>query len=838
MPKRTARHNLQLRPSRPVFSAPTFTTGLTFLALAAVLFTSQIARAETASELRQTYVDWVPRAQLTPEERAEIAPFCRGAFREPIATHDEADLDPSLAPIRIESNQTSVTNGSQIVLEGDVEIIQGARSLSAERIEYNHDSEQASLSGNVIIRQPGTLITGNEASVDMGGNEARFKEAQFLLHNQHLRGGAEKIEQTADRVIVLTNGRVTTCEPVDESWVLEGGRLKIDYEKGQGSGRNIILRVQGVPVIYVPYIRFPVGYQRQSGFLFPVASYSQTDGLDLAVPYYFNLAPNYDLVLTPRYISQRGTMLEAEGRHLSALFETEASLAFLPDDRSGKDPDYEEIIERGLATEEELQPYAGTDRWLARFGQRGGRNQLWYSRIDYNAVSDLDYFRDLDTASFNVANSTYLNQSAEVGYHFPNWVVQARLQDYQTLLRGLEDTYRQLPRINANGRYDWGALRLNLDNEYVHFDHSQALWANGNNVITGQRLRSHYRLAWDQQQQWGHVRPHVGVQRLSYYLDENPLAPGDASSPSLAATEAGLDLGLVFDRYNQDTGTLRQTLEPRLYYLYREHADHSALFGLTPSGQALNFDTTTLNFTYSQLFRDTRFSGGDRIDDTNHLVTGLTSRWYGGSDYRELFTASVGQIYYFDDRRVTLDGTVETSSRSELASQVSAAITPEISLRADVLFKDKNAHISRASAFASYANESRLYNLGYRYISSDAVGATADDDVVQMDFSFNAAINNQWQSVGRINYDLTTHRELEVFAGFEYNDCCYRLRVLARRWLDSKIADLVIERSLEYDQGIFFEIQLKGLGGTGERVRTILEESIVGYRERQSHFNN
>lgn len=833
MPKRTARHNLQLRRKPLSFLERISTPGLGFALACSLSWGSPARAAEEAPE----HIDWVPREELTPAERAQVAPFCLGTYREPELTHEEAHLDPSQAPIRIEANQTSVTNGNQIVLSGDVEITQGARSLHAERIEYDRESERASLTGDVIIRQPGTLIRGEEAHVDMGGNAAQFKDAKFLFHTDHFRGGAETIEQTQNKVIILTNGRVTTCEPVKESWVLEGGRLKIDPEKGQGSGRNIVLRFGGVPVLYVPYIRFPVGEQRQSGFLFPVASYSQNDGLDLAVPYYFNLAPNYDLTVTPRIITGRGAMVEADGRHLSPSFQTRASLAYLANDRSGSDPDYEEIIARGLATEAELQPYKGEDRWLVHFDQTGGRNQRWYSRIDYNAVSDVDYFRDLDTASFSVANSTYLNQSAEVGYALPNWTLQARLQDYQTLLRGLAETYRQLPRINANGRYNWNGWHLQLQNEYVNFDHSRDTRANGTNIITGQRLRSDYQLIWDHQQQWGHIQPHVGMQHLSYYLDSEPLAGDDPMSPSITAAEAGLDVGLVFDRNDAATGVLQQTLEPRFYYLYREYQDHSALYNLTPSNQALNFDTTALNFTYSQLFRNSRFSGGDRIDDANHLVLGLTSRWYGGAYNRELVSASAGQIYYLDDRQVTLNGQPETRSRSELATQVNAALTENVDMRVDLLLNDANAHVSRASLFTHYSDDRKLFNLGYRYISSDAVGATSERDVAQVDFSFSAAVNDQWRAVGRTNYDITDHRELEVFAGFEYNDCCYNLRVLARRWLDSKIADLITDTDLEYDQGIFFEMQLRGLGGTGERVRTVLEQSIFGYREQQRHFN-
>lgn len=835
MPKRKARHNLQLRRKIVFFFVERLGARVILSTMLGLCIHPNLSATETETE---EYVDWVPREQLSPEERAQLLPFCRGAFREPEATHEDAGMDPNQAPIRIEADRSSVTNNSHIVLEGQVEITQGSRRLQADRMSYDRDTERASLTGQVIIRQPGTLIRGDEAHVHMDGEQGRFVDARFLLHDQHLRGGAGEIEQTADGTIILTDGRVTSCEPVEESWVLEGGKLILDPVKRQGSGRHVVLRFVGMPIFYLPYIRFPLGDERQSGFLFPVASYSGSSGLDFATPYYFNLAPNYDLTLTPRVITERGAMLEAEGRHLSPLFETRMGLAYLANDRGGNQAHYRELISSGVATEAELQPYLGEDRWLAHIGQSGGRDQRWYSRVDYNAVSDLDYFRDLDTASFAVTNTTYLNRSAEVGYIFPHWSMQARLQDYQTLLRDLDESYRQVPRIDANGRYNWGDWHLQLNNEYVNFDHTDDFRANGSPVITGGRARAGYQLNWDKQWQWGFLRPHLGVQHLNYQLDEEPLTADDHATPNLTTPEAALDLGLIFDRNDPATGMLRQTLEPRLFYLYRDHVDHSELFGLTARNQAINFDTTALNFSYSQLFRETRFSGGDRIDDANQLAAGLTTRWYGGSRNRELLSASLGQIRYFEDRQVTLSGRPETFSRSEIATQLNAAITEHIDVRADLLVDDRNADISRGSLFAHFGSQSHLLNVGYRFIGAESLGATSDNDVKQLDVSFSTALNSQWQLVGRTNYDITDNRELEAFFGFEHNDCCYRVRILARRWLDSKIADLVQDNDLEYREGIFFEIQFKGLGGTGDRVSSILADSIPGYRERQPHLNH
>ena len=334
-------------------------------------------------------------------------------------------------------------------------------------------------------------------------------------------------------------------------------------------------------------------------------------------------------------------------RYLHRRANNELRLAYLPNDAAELTEQERALIDQGTQ-EQEIHPFKDNERWLVNWQQQGGFDLPWYSKVDYSQASDVDYLRDLSTASFAANNDTYLNQSFTLGYNFAHWRLNLRAQSYQNLLRDLDDTYRQLPRINFDGQYQLGDFGLVLQNEYVHFSHPNSHRLDGSSIITGSRSRLDYQLNWQYEPAAGFIKPAIGAQVLAYQLDDTGLLPGVDTAPNLSSQYLSLDSGLVFER---DAG--QQLLEPRLYYLYRAHTDHSALYHLTADEQAINFDTTPLTFGYEQLFRDHRYAGGDRLDDANHLAISLTGRLLDDS-FREFLSASVGQLVYFDRRQVFL----------------------------------------------------------------------------------------------------------------------------------------------------------------------------------------
>lgn len=783
--------------------------------------------------------DFVQTDKLSADAQAALGAGCTGMYIDPLGDQTNAPV-PEETPLIVEADDSVLTGSQMAQLDGNVQISQGARSIRADSMTYSRATEEASLSGGVTIRNPGLLIRGDKASMSTVRNQASFENAIFVLHGQHIRGQADAIRQTSDSSIVLEGGSITTCEPDSNAWSLGGSEIKIDNEKGMGTGKHITLKVGKVPVMYVPYIAFPLGDQRQSGLLFPSISSSDNGGLDAAVPFYWNLAPNYDATITPRIISGRGAMLEVEGRHLNKRFYTESNVAYLPNDDGGQDKDLDTLVESGEITESQAHPYQGQNRWLGHINQQGGSasNGGWYSTIDFTKVSDQDYFRDLGASSFSEQNQSYLDQRAELGYLFENWTVSALAQNRQVLLYDLDTPYRRAPQVNAIGHYSYNGVEFKLDNEIVRFDHGQDQWRNGDALITGSRVSTDYRAALPIRGRWGFVKPEVGYKALSYQLDADRLTDMADSSPSLGAAQASLDMSIVFENRG---GRFMQTIEPRIYYLFREYTDHSDLYDVTVDGQDINFDTSIRTFSYSQLFRDSRFGGRDRLDDANQTTVGITSRWYSNDSGRELFSASVGQVFHNDDRRVGLDGgELDTDQTSELAADVSVMLGPLSRFYVNSIYDTEAAEITRASSGVYYHSEdlSTLLNLSYSYVrdyrqSSIAAGTTAETDIDQADLSFVTPIGKQWSLMGRYNYDFTQAQELETFLGFEYNDCCYRVRLLARKWLDSNIASLTDNQDLDHDQGIFFEVHFKGLGGSGAKVNSILEDSIRGYQERE-----
>lgn len=779
------------------------------------------AAPETRIDTTHLY-DWVPYEDLNEAQKARLGPACRGIYVDPLA--GQPATDPATTEILVEAGKSNMANG-QISLEDNVIIRQGARKLRAETMFYDQASGDASLKGQVEIRQPGVWVQGDKAQVNLGSNHAQFTGGEFVLHETHLRGAAGSIEQRSDGLVVLRDGMVTSCEPGSESWVIQGDKLSINPHTNQGSGRNVAIKMGGVPVFYAPYLTFPVGSQRQSGLLVPAIGTSE-GGLDLTIPWYWNIAPNMDATLAPRYAAGHGAMLEAEYRLLNRFSENALSFAYLANDEGGGDPDVDAAIAGGL-DENLLRPYKGEDRWLVDFDHKGGGATNWYSDINYTRASDIDYFRDLAVASFEVANNTYLSQGALFGYSLPNWHLRARLQDYQTLLADVDEAYRQVPRLNATGKYPVAGAQLNLNQEYVRFTHENP------NFIVGDRLNLDYQLSWEKRASFGFVNPNLGVQALAYNLQSDALRADANTQPAYLTPYASLDTGLVFER----AGGL-QTLEPRIYYLYRDYRDQSDLYNVLEPGTGapdhVNFDTTPLTFSYHQLFRDRRFSGGDRLDDANQLTLSLSSRLMASHDSAMALDVSFGQIIYFDDRQVTLFGnSTEEPAESDLAAQVSATLNESVRLYSNFLYNPKTKLMMRATNGVEYrgANE-RMFNIGYRYVREDTVSDTTLP-VDQLDTSIVWPIGDQWQLVARWFYDLKTNKDLDTFVGFEYDDCCYRVRLLARRWLDSKLAALVTDRSRLYDEALFLEIDLKGLASSGESIKRLLSDSIRGFSHLQ-----
>ncbi|MFT7560609.1 MAG: LPS-assembly protein [Flavobacteriales bacterium] len=779
--------------------------------------------------------DWIPKEYLDASERSLLGAGCEGLYIDPVQKDTSLSGEMGTLPLTIEADHSTLEGGSKALLEGTVRVEQGLRSIGAELMSYDRALDEAELQGDVSIRQPGISIRGDAAEVSTIQQRGSFDKASFVLHDLHMRGEARTISQEGRDRIVLKDGMITSCEPGAKSWSLEGKELSVNHATGQGYGKNVRLKIGSVPIFYLPYITFPVGEARRSGFLFPSISSSDGGGLDIALPYYLNLAPNYDATLTPRYISGRGSMFEGELRHMNHSFINELSVSYLPNDSGGSHPDVEKLIDSNELSEAVAKPHKGDNRWLFHFEQLGGKREGWYSKIDYSKVSDNDYFRDLGTSSFTQNTASYLNQGAQVGFLGDSWNVSAEVHDHQLLLKDLESPYRKLPQLTAEAYYPTQLGQFSLKTQFTNFDLKSSN-ATDNRLI-GRRLFGDYRLRSGAERSWGYVRPEVGYKTLFYQLEQSNGANAQEASPRVGAAQASLDLGLIFERTGE---RFLQTFEPRVFYLFREYEDQNELYNALSDGQSVNFDSSVRTFSYNQLYRDSRFSGSDRLDDANQVTIGATSRWYSADTGRQLMHLSIGQINHFRDRRISLEREILASENS---SEFAAEFGLNIGLNSDVyagsIYDDGIKKVTRLSAGYNFTSNDdlTLFNISYSYLRRNPK-VDESEYINQLDTAFIGPISRQWSIMGRSNYDFENTQELETFLGFEYNDCCYRFRILARRWLDSNIAKLTPNDDAIFDQGIFFEVQLKGLGGSGAKVNSILEDAITGYRAREDRLNS
>tara|TARA_R110002167_G_scaffold14301_7_gene58271 strand:+ start:15046 stop:17688 length:2643 start_codon:yes stop_codon:yes gene_type:complete len=736
------------------------------------------------------FLDWYPNP-------TGISPLshCRGSYIQPSFDFDDSALASGAEPIHVSTSYSRTLDNGLTLLEGDIYLRRGSRQARSQRAQLNHRSEIAEMSGMVQYREPGLLLLGERAELDLGNNEAVIDQAQFVVHEGHLRGSATKITRQNDGSLLINQGAYTRCPPGDESWSINGSKILLSQEKGLGEITHATLRINDFPVLYVPYLSFPIDKRRMSGLLVPTFSLTTDNGIDFSQPYYFNLAANYDDTLTFRRIDARGNMLENEFRYRNSYGQFELGLAYLPND--------------------ELQ--AAEDRWIVGFNHQGEPSRNWSTQVDYTSVSDSDYFEDLGT-DLNLSEQSHLNQRASVTYRSRDFNFEALVHDYQTIDEA-DSPYRKLPALRLAGT-------PKLDNDWLLFDYLARFSSfdrdpsgfTGNALFNGSRLHLESTLMMRFDRPWGYIHPSLKLTHTQYEL-QNTSGTVD-SAPSRTLPLLSFDTGLLFDRYFEyDGDAYSQTLEPRLFFLEVPFQNQDDL----PT-----FDSSELTFGFNQLFRDNRFSGLDRIGDTSQVTAGLTTRLLDSQGY-ERGNASIGQIYYSRDRRVRLSSVESsiTDSRSNLVAEGLWNITQKLRISADAEWDRNAAHnLVRNFKIAYRSDIDHTVNFGYRF---------TEDELEQTDLTMIWPLSTQWSMLGRWQQDLVGKEALDLIAGLEYENCCWQVRTIYRQWITA-------DDDLRRKEGLFLQFVLKGLGGIGTRAagdngpmaKNFMKE-ISGFEE---HKNN
>lgn len=684
-------------------------------------------------------------------------------------------IERATASTEISAEQLEFQREQSTVFSGAVEMQRGDQWLGSDRLVYWHESGQYASEGPVRYQDSGLRLTAGHLRGDQAKDRLDLRDVRYQMAKDNGNGVAE--QATIDgQMGRLRGASYSTCPPSTRQWEVTAEEIHVDQEAAMATVRNATLRLGQVPILWLPYGRFPTDDRRRSGLLMPKLGYNEENGIDLSLPIYLNLAPNYDATLLPRVLGERGLMLGGEFRYLTQRHAGELEAHWLDDDKYVDNRHYLE--------------YQHTSRFTRH----------WSARAHLRDVSDVDYFQDFGESSVRTA-TTLLESNAGLYGRGLGWSASLRADRWQIaspLLDPGTEPYRRLPRAQLDWQrplLSW--LQSGIAAEAVRFQHDER--SGGNRFDLRPWLRGSFGGSW-----W-FANPEIAWRYTGYSLDE-AVPGGFDRSPSRELPIASFDAGLVFERSLEWGGQpLLQTLEPRLYYLNVPYRDHAAI----PL-----FDTRELSFGWPGLFRDNSFAGADRQSDANQATVALSTRIFGANDGRERLSASLGRIVYFDAPRVGLDGELtDEQDGSAWVGELNLAFADnwDLGLHQQWDSDQHNTLLSAARVQWRY-RPGGLVNFAYRY---------RDELLEQTDLSFIVPINPQWRLVGRWNHSLRDRRSLESMAGVEWKSCCVALRVMARRYIRNADA--------EQNLGLYVELELNGVGNFGRDTGQLLDNAILGY---------
>jgi LPS-assembly protein len=764
-----------------------------------------------------------------------------------------ADIPVDDHRFHIDSDDALVTADGSAVLNGRVTVRQDQRSVAADSVSYDYASDTLTVKGKVDFLDPQLRVRSDSGSYETDG-AANFNEAFFQLMNRNGRGYARDIDLGTDGKVALENARYTSCPVGIEDWSLSASDINLDTKLQVGVAHHVTMRFKDVPIFYTPYISFPLGDERKSGVLFPSLGHSGSNGFDAEVPYYFNLAPNYDLTFTPGVLTARGVQLTEDFRYLTASSHGQLDATFLPNDKQQHD-----------------------DRSYTRYTDVTDIKHGLRFDTDIAAVSDTNYFQSFAVGT-EQTSVTFLQRRADVLYYDDIWRVRGQLQNYQTIdttVAAIDRPYSRVPRLQGSALYPIANSNFEFafDSEAVNFLRGVG--------PTGVRLNLSPEIRWSARGPGYFLEPAVGYDFTQYDLRDAGI--GRPSTPSRALPYARVDSGLVFERQAGAQGQRTQTLEPRIVYSYVPYRNQDEL----PI-----FDSGLPDLNLTELFRTNRYVGSDRIGDANQVALAMTTRLFDTVSGTQYLAATVGQIRYFSIPRVGLPQDVLSLAQglrdqngqllgaipmvnplalpgaltapggqsyiaypgqsylgqyayglsrpaqaqaqalalgqnpafpaSDIVAEVALTGYKHLGVNLDYQWNPYTSQTEKSEIAVQYRPDpTRVINLGYRF---------QEGILKQWDGSFAWPIAAHWNTVGRWVYSLQDRQTIEQVAGIEFKSCCYKVQLVQRRYLSIRPGTTTVGGTL--DTSIALQLELTGLSSVGKREDSFLEQSIRGYSTR------
>ena len=742
---------------------------------------------------------------LPPFPASTAAQLPAGEKRRPPEVADEPALPAGSTSVK--ALRILGARSIELVADGDAELQRDNMILTADRVTYREPIDEAEAEGNVELRQGNDVIAGPKATMVIGDSTGSFESPAYQISRQRQpsltgeaprtvsgSGEADLLRLDGENQYHMQNATWSTCEARDPDWYIRARELDLDYDREVGTARDASIVFKDVPIFWMPWAEFPLTAGRQSGLLPPTFGSSNKTGVDLALPYYWNIAPNYDATITPRFMSRRGVQFGGEFRYLGESYRGESRVEWMPKDR-----------------------LTGEERTLASIQHEQRITSKLYGSLDFNSVSDDRYFEDL-SSRIGVASRINLLRQGQLYYQGASWWSASILaQSYQTLNPDEESRnvapYRRLPQILVQGqRPDLpGGLAATFTTEYTRFAHEDA----DRDKDEGARFIAYPQLSLPLAGAAWFVTPKAGFHYTSYDIDRSPLTATQRDSITRSVPIFSVDSGLFFERETTIFGgSYLQTLEPRLYYLRVPSRDQRDI---------PNFDSSRFDVGFAQMFAENRYSGSDRIGDANDLTAAVTTRFIDADTGVERLRAMVGQRYYFSDQDVYLynrDELRNAGRGTEILLGLGGRLSREFSMNSYLQHNTETNRTERANFNLRYQPDyAKVLNFSYRYapelyISENLVG------LEDIDVSGQWPLGGGWYGVGRVTHSLLDNRITEAIGGLEYNGGCWVLRVAVHRF--------AIERD-DVSKAIYVQLELNDLAGIGSNPINLLTRSVPGY---------
>ena len=739
-------------------------------------------------------------ALYSAESTADLAKQC--LYGVPHFTGEVVSGNPNDLPVYIEADQAEITQPRSGIYKGNVDIKQGNRRLQSAEVEVQQlgsgDNVQryAFARGGFDYRDNQINLLGDDAKIHLNTKDTDVRNANYQLVDRQGRGSAESVE-LRDDYRVMKNATFTSCLQDDHSWSIYADEMRQHVKEEYAEMWHARFKVQGVPVFYTPYLQLPIGDRRRSGLLIPTLGHGSRDGYFYAQPVYWNIAPNLDATLTPKYMSRRGWQLNSEFRYLTTLGEGQVAGEYLGDDRL-KDYDSE-----------------NRKRHLFYWKHNAAFARDWRLDLNYTKVSDKRYFNDFDSA-YGSSTDGYADQTGRIAYYQPNYNIAMFVKQFQIFDEVVIGPYRALPQIDFN-YYQNGLFGNKVDfklfSQAVRFDNDSA------QMPTAWRFHGEPSVNTTLSNRYGSMNLEAKFYATQYQQKKgrSDKAEDVESSVNRILPQLKIDLQSVLASNQTFISGYTQTLEPRAQYLFRPYKDQSNI-GSKLNSQYLGFgyDSSLLQQDYFSLFNSRRYSGLDRIASANQVTLGGTSRFFD-ENKEERFNIAVGQTYYLEPSRIdeNRDNRTEGSS-SSWAIEANWKINDLMRWRGGYQYDPQLGQVSLANTGIEYnPTKNNVVQLNYRYASKEYINQnlTAEanrynQDIKQLGVQVGWELSDHWAIAGRYYQDLALKNPVEQYLGVQYNTCCWSVGVGARRYVTSRQNQK--NDDIFYDHGIGVTFELRG----------------------------